>query len=34
MERGDVAVADGFLPSGVLADFFDGEIDFDEAFGV
>jgi len=34
MERGDVAMTDGFFPTGVLADFLDREIDFNEAFGI
>ena len=34
MERGDVAVPDGFLTPGVLADLFYREIDFDEALGI
>jgi hypothetical protein len=34
MERGDVAMPDRFFPTGVLADFLDGKIDFNEAFGI
>jgi hypothetical protein len=29
-----VTVSYGFLMTSVLADFFNGEIDFDEAFGI
>ena len=34
MERGDVSMTNGFLAPGVHANFFDREIDFDEAFGI
>lgn len=34
MQRRDVAVTDGFLPAGVLADFLYREVDFYEAFRV
>ena len=29
-----MAVADGLLPAGVLADLFYGQVNFDQAFGV
>jgi hypothetical protein len=34
MERGDMAVPDGFLPAGMLADLFDRKVDFDEALRI
>jgi len=34
MQSGDVAVSDGLLPPGVLADALYGQVHFDEALGV
>lgn len=34
MQRRNVAVTDGFLPAGMLADLLDREVHFDEAFWV
>jgi len=34
MQGGDVAVTDGLLPAGVLADSLYGQIDLDEALGI
>lgn len=34
MKRGDVAVADGLHPAGLLACALDGQVNLDEALGV